>query len=115
MSIRYEGPAVLRTNDHAFDVKATLWTDVSEGIYSWSGRLVTSDLAAINLRGQGGTLTLTVPDVSGDVHVVAAELDSHGGVLLRIDGTGRAPYEEDGEIVSAKMSDGSTFYQWVEV
>jgi hypothetical protein len=114
VSLSYSGPATLRVNGRWFDVHAEISTDVSGGVYSWGGRLVTSDLAALNLKGQGGTLTLPVPDVSAEVHVVVAELDSHAGVVLRVDGTGRAPYEQPGEIVGARMPDGSTFYQWME-
>lgn len=88
MATEYSGPATLHTNDRVLDVQAHLSTDVSGGAYSWGGRLTTSDVAALGARGQGGTLTLSVPPVAADVHVVHAEL-ADSGILLRVDG-GRA-------------------------
>lgn len=96
---RYSGPATLRAEGQAFDVQAVLSTNTAHGTYSWYGRLVTPDVAALALRGQGGTLTLSVPgEPSGEVGVVVADPGPDGGVLLRIHGAGRAPYGQDGEI-----------------
>lgn len=98
MATRYSGPAVLRADSGVFDVEAALATNTASGTYSWGGRLSASDVAALGLARRGGTLTLSVPgDPSGDVHVVVADPDPAGGVLLRVHGVGRAPYEQDGD------------------
>ena len=93
MSVRYSGPATLRTDSGTvFDVEAALSTNACDGTYSWGGRLCASDIAALGVARRGGTLTL--PGLPGaEVHVVVADLDDGGGVLLRVDGHGRAPYE----------------------
>lgn len=94
MSLRYSGPATLRTDSGAFDVEAVLSTNTSDGTYSWGGRLTCSDVAALRTAKQGGTLTLSVPgEPAAEVHVVLAE-PADSGVLLRITGAGRAPYEQ---------------------
>lgn len=112
MSTSYSGPATLHINGTVIDVHAKLTTDVSEGVYSWGGRLTTSDPAAVRVAGWGGILTLPVPASSDrPVHVVAVELGD-SGCLLRVHGAGRAPYEQDGEISAVKLPDGSTFYEW---
>jgi hypothetical protein len=115
VATEYIGPATFRTADTVFAVHAALSTDVSGGVYSWGGRLLAADVAAVNLQGQGGTLS--VPEYGdSEVHVAVADLDSEmGGVLLRVTGSGRAPYEQDGDIVSVRLPDGSTIYQTIEV
>ena len=97
VSLRYSGPAVLRTDSGAvFDVEAALHTNMADGTYSWGGRLCASDIAALGVARRGGTLTL--PGLPGaEVHVVVADPDPAGGVLLRVNGHGRAPYEQGGE------------------
>lgn len=116
MSLRYSGPAVLRCDAGIFAVHADLRTDVSGGVYSWGGRLTVSDVTAVGARGQGGTLTLSVPgSPGGEVHVAVDDLNPDtGGVLLRVTGHGRAPYEQDGEIVTSRGEDGGTVYQLAE-
>jgi hypothetical protein len=115
VSLRYSGPATLRTDAGQFDVHAVLSTVVASGTYSWGGRLTTTDVAAVAARGQGGTLTLSVPhQVDAQVHVAVADLHPDGGVLLRVDGHGRAPYERDGEITATRGEDGATVYQVAE-
>lgn len=96
MSLRYSGPATLRTDGRTFDVQAVLFTNTSDGSYSWHGSLTTPDPSALRAARQGGTLTLPVPgDPSAELHVVVADLDTErGGVVLRVHGAGRAPYEE---------------------
>ena len=92
MSLRYSGPATLHADGRTFDVEAVLSTNTSDGTYSWGGRLTTLDIGALAAAKRGGTLTLPgLPDA--EVHVVLAEPDPDGGVLLRITGAGRAPYE----------------------
>jgi hypothetical protein len=92
VSLRYSGPATLRTDAGVFAVQAVLSTNTSDGTYSWGGRLTTLDPAALKLARMGGTLTLPgLP--STDVHVVVADPDPNGGVVLRVHGHGRAPYE----------------------
>lgn len=116
MATRYSGPATLRCDAGRFDVHAVLSTVVASGTYSWGGRLTTTDVAALAARGQGGTLTLSVPH-QGDAEVHVAVADLHpdsGGVLLRVDGHGRAPYEDDGEITATPGEDGATVYQVVD-
>lgn len=94
MSLQYSGPATLRTDSGVFDVEAMLSTNASDGTYSWGGRLTTLDPAALTLARRGGTLTLSVPgEPDADVHVVVADPDPNGGVVLRVHGHGRAPYE----------------------
>lgn len=92
MALRYSGPASLRTDSGTFDVHAVLATNTSDGTYSWGGRLTTLDVAALGAAKRGGTLTLTGLS-EAEVHVVVADLDDNGGVLLRVHGHGRAPYE----------------------
>lgn len=112
VSTSYSGPATLHVNDVTLDVKAELRTDVGEGVYSWGGRLTTSDPAALRAAGWGGTLTLPVPGAPGrTVHVPAVEIGD-SGCLLRVHGAGRAPYEQDGEVTAVRLPDGSTFYEW---
>jgi hypothetical protein len=110
MALRYSGPAVLRASAGTWPVQADLVTDVSAGVYSWGGRLATTDVAALHTRGQGGTLTL--PEYGdSEVHVAVADLDpDSGGVVLHVTGHGRAPYEEDGDIVTSQGEDGATVY-----
>ena len=111
MSLRYSGPAVFRASAGTWTVQVVLVTDVGNGVYSWGGTLRCSDVAALHARGQGGTLTLPV---HGDsvVHVAVADLDPDtGGVILRITGHGRAPYEQDGDITTRRGEDGATVYQ----
>ena len=90
----YEGPATLHSDGVELPVQVRLSTTLST-TYSWQGRATTPELAALTMRGQGGTLTLSTPDQpAGEVHVAVAELDpDHGGVVLRLHGAGRAPYE----------------------
>ena len=114
MSLRYSGPATLRCDAGIFTVHATLSTDVSGGVYSWGGILHTVYVAALRAAGQGGRLTFTAPEVAVEVHVVVAELHPGGGVRLRVDGHGRAPYEDDGEITVTPGVDGATVYQVAE-
>lgn len=111
MALRYSGPAVLRSPAGIFPVDAELVTDVGNGVYSWGGRLTSADVAVLHARGQGGTITLPV---HGDsvVHVAVADLNPDtGGVILRITGHGRAPYEQDGDITTRRGEDGATVYQ----
>lgn len=93
MSLRYSGPAVFRSPAGTWRVQADLSTDVSGGVYSWGGRLAAADLGALAAQARGGTLSL--PDCGdSEVHVAVADLDpEHGGVLLRVNGHDRAPYE----------------------
>lgn len=79
-------------------MQAELRTDVSGGVYSWGGRLHATDLGALGAHARGGTLSL--PDCGdSEVHVTVADLDpERGGVLLRVNGHDRAPYEQDGDI-----------------
>lgn len=113
MSLRYSGPATLRSPAGIFSVHATLSTDVSGGVYSWGGRLHAYEITAIRAVQQGGTLTLPdLPDT--EVHVTHTEPHADGGILFRIDGHGRAPYEDDGEITATRGLDGATVYQVAE-
>lgn len=111
MALRYSGPAVFRTSAGTWTVQADLRTDVGAGVYSWGGRLTATDVAALHARGQGGTLTL--PEYGdSEVHVAVADLDPDtGGVILRVTGHDRAPYEQDGDIVTSRGEDGATVYQ----
>lgn len=112
MSLRYSGPATLHCDAGIFAVHAGLSTVVASGTYSWGGRLTTTDVAALAARGQGGTLTLSVPhQVDAQVHVEVADLHPDSGVLLRVDGHGRAPYERDGDITATPGEDGATVYR----
>ncbi len=114
MALRYSGPAVFRTRAGTWTVRVVLVTDVGAGVYSWGGRLHCTDLAALQTRGQGGTLSLPVHG-DREVHVTAADLDPDtGGVLLRVTGHGRAPYEQDGDITTTRGEDGATVYQVAE-
>lgn len=110
MALQYSGSATLHCDAGIFPIHADLRTDVSGGVYSWGGRLHTHDPSAIGAARQGGTLTLSAPAVDSAVHVVVADLNPAGGVLLRIHGTGRAPYEEAGEIVTRPREGGGTVY-----
>lgn len=115
MPLRYSGPAALHCDAGIFAVHAVLSTVVASGTYSWGGRLTTTDVAALAARGQGGTLTLSAPhQVEAEVHVAVADLHPDSGVLLRVDGHGRAPYEDDGEITATRGEDGATAYQVAE-
>lgn len=112
MATSYEGPATLRTAAGDFPVQVHLSTSVGH-TYSWEGRAVTTDVSAVTLQGRGGALRfddLPGPP-SGGVHIPVTELWAGGGVLLRVHGSGRAPYEVDGEIVTHKTDDGVTVYQ----
>ena len=118
MSLRYSGPAVLRCDAGVFPVHADLRTDVSGGVYSWSGRLHAHDLAAMRAARSGGALTLSVPPHPGTpaalVHIVHTDPHPGGGVQVRVHGNGRAPYERDGEIVTRPREGGGTVYQVAE-
>jgi hypothetical protein len=111
MSLRYSGSAVFRSSAGTWTVQADLRTDVSAGVYSWGGRLSCTDLAALGADKQGGTLALPALDTISEVHVAVADLNSDtGGVTLRVDGHGRAPYEQDGDIVTTRGDDGAIVY-----
>ncbi len=114
MSLDYSGPATLHILDRDTHVHADLHTDVSAGVYSWGGQLRCPNTALTRTRDVGGTLTL--PDCDPvEVHVVVADLSlAHGGVRLRVDGHGRAPYEQDGEITTRSGEDGATVYEVAE-
>lgn len=113
MSLRYSGAAVLHSESGIFAVHADLATNLGSGVYSWGGKLTTSEVSAIGLQDQGGTLALPgLPDVP--VHVTVAVLAEQGGVLLRVNGHGRAPYERDGEITATPREGGGTYYQAAE-
>ena len=114
MSLRYSGPAVFRSPAGTWTVQADLRTDVSAGVYSWGGRLSCDDVAALGADKQGGTLALPALDTIAEVHVAVADLNPDGGVILRVTGHGRAPYEQDGDIVTARSEDGVTVYQVAE-
>lgn len=110
MALRYSGSAVLLSAAGIFTVHAELATNLGSGVYSWGGKLTTSEVSAIGLQDQGGTLTLPgMPDVP--VHVTVADLAEQGGVLLRVNGHGTAPYERDGEVVTRPREGGGTVYQ----
>lgn len=113
MSLRYSGPAVLHCETGIIAVHADLSTNLGSGVYSWTGRLHTDDIAALRTAGQGGTLAL--PDeTAADMHIAHAEPDPGGGVLVRVHGNGRAPFERDGEITATPREDGGTYYQAAE-
>ena len=97
MTDRYSGPATLRTdNGHTFDVEATVATHVDDyQIRSWEGRVTTTDLRVMSAAlPTANRCTLTLPGGrEGDVHVVHVELrPDQPGVLLRLHGSGPAPY-----------------------
>lgn len=97
MALRYSGPAALHCDAGTFTVHAVLSTVVASGTYSWGGRLHSPDIAAIRAARQGGTLAL--PDLDPvEVHVTHTEPHPGGGVQVRVNGHGRAPYERDGEV-----------------
>lgn len=105
---------MFRTSAGTWTVQAELVTDVGNGVYSWGGRLTATDVAALHTRGQGGTLTLPVHGDS-EVHVAVTDLDPDtGGVILRVTGHGRAPYEQDGDIATTVDEQGATVHQVAE-
>jgi len=110
MATSFDGPATLHIGGRDYPVQVKLATSLGV-TYSWQGTATTTDLAALNMQGQGGTLTLPVPPCSGEVHVAVAELHLGGGVLLRLHGVGVAPYQRDGEITATPGPEGSTVYQ----
>ncbi len=110
MSLSYSGPATLHLGAEQLEVTAVLRTDLSGGVYSWGGRLTAGDLAAFSAAGSGGILT--VPGCNpAEVLIVAAEPHIDGGILLRIHGNGRAPYEKDGDIVTRLGAEGETIHE----
>jgi hypothetical protein len=109
MATSYDGPATLRTERGEWSVQVRLATTVGAA-YSWQGSASTSDIAALDSQGHGGTLTLPVPPVSGEVHVAVTELHPGGGVILHLHGAGRAPYEVDGDIVTTVAEGGEPTY-----
>lgn len=108
MATSYEGPATLRVGALEYSVRARLSTTVGAA-YSWQGTASTTDITALDLQGHGGALTLPGRP-AGEVHVAVTELHPGGGVLLRLHGVGRAPYEEDGDIIATRTEDGATVY-----
>lgn len=48
---------------------------------------------------------------TAEVHVVVADLNPDGGVLLRVHGLGRAPYEQDEDVVTSTNERGFTVHE----
>lgn len=109
MATSYAGPATLQVGYAEWQVDVRLATTVGV-TYSWEGSASTTELSALGTQGGGGTLTLPGHG-SGEVHVAVTELHPGGGVILRLHGAGRAPYEEDGDIVTSLAEDGSIVYE----
>lgn len=109
MATSYEGPATLQVGYADWQVEVRLATTVGV-TYSWEGSASTTELSALGTQGGGGTLTLPGHG-SGEVHVAVTELHPGGGVLLHLHGAGRAPYEQDGDIVSRVDDTGTTIYE----
>ncbi len=109
MATSYEGPATLHVGGTSWPVTVHLSTTVGAA-YSWQGTASTTDLAALGAQGSGGTLTLPEQGAAG-VHIPVTELHPGGGVVVRLHGVGRAPYEVDGDIVSRVDDDGATIYE----
>ena len=94
-TLRYDGPATLRTRlGLRIELFVHLHTDNEGPLIEWGGSGTTHDLRVLGVVNEGMGGTLVLPDArEGDIYLPNIQIDADKpGVQLRLQGSGPAPY-----------------------